>query len=172
MTYVINLILFFFLSFWGLFSFYVCRRQVHIYNTCIRQLIEGCLQGYNATVLAYGQTGSGKTYTMGTGLEADQQSGHLSDTIGILPRSVHHLFTGIEHLREEAVQNGRTPPDFRVQAQFLELYNEEIIDLLEPANRVTNGSSYSIFFFASLHPHRWVRHQSRFIIYCRVPDRI
>ena len=30
-------------------------RQVHIYNTCVRHLIEGCLQGYNATVLAYGQ---------------------------------------------------------------------------------------------------------------------
>ena len=29
--------------------------QVHIYNTCVRHLIEGCLQGYNATVLAYGQ---------------------------------------------------------------------------------------------------------------------
>lgn len=31
--------------------------QVHIYNTCVRHLIEGCLQGYNATVLAYGQVG-------------------------------------------------------------------------------------------------------------------
>lgn len=75
---------------------------------------------------------------MGTGLEAEQHQlmGNIGDTVGILPRSVHHLFTGIELLREEAMQNGRTPPDFRVQAQFLELYNEEIIDLLEPANRV------------------------------------
>ena len=32
--------------------------QVHIYNTCVRHLIEGCLQGYNATVLAYGQVSS------------------------------------------------------------------------------------------------------------------
>ncbi|KZS05819.1 Kinesin-like protein [Daphnia magna] len=109
--------------------------QVHIYNTCVRHLIEGCLQGYNATVLAYGQTGSGKTYSMGTGLEADQQLCAMSDNVGILPRSVHHLFTGIEMLREEAIQNGQTPPEFRVQAQFLELYNEEIIDLLEPTTR-------------------------------------
>lgn len=29
--------------------------QVHIYDTCISHLIDGCLQGYNATVLAYGQ---------------------------------------------------------------------------------------------------------------------
>ncbi|KAI9556503.1 hypothetical protein GHT06_016292 [Daphnia sinensis] len=82
-----------------------------------------------------GQTGSGKTYSMGTGLEADQQLCAMSDNVGILPRSVHHLFTGIEMLREEAIQNGRTPPEFRVQAQFLELYNEEIIDLLEPTTR-------------------------------------
>ncbi|XP_046439870.1 kinesin-like protein KIF21A isoform X2 [Daphnia pulex] len=109
--------------------------QVHIYNTCVRHLIEGCLQGYNATVLAYGQTGSGKTYSMGTGLEADQQLCSMSDNVGILPRSVHHLFNGIEMLREEAIQIGQTPPEFRVQAQFLELYNEEIIDLLEPTTR-------------------------------------
>ena len=31
------------------------KKQVHIYNTCVRHLIEGCLEGYNATVLAYGQ---------------------------------------------------------------------------------------------------------------------
>ena len=75
---------------------------------------------------------------MGTGLEAEQQSSDLADNIGILPRSVHHLFTGIESLRQEALNAGRTPPEFRVQAQFLELYNEEVIDLLEPTHRVCN----------------------------------
>ena len=85
------------------------------------------------------QTGSGKTYTMGTGLEAEQSvsESYASEGIGILPRSVHHLFSGIERVRQEALQAGRTPPEFRVQAQFLELYNEEIIDLLEPATRVS-----------------------------------
>jgi len=109
--------------------------QVHIYNTCIRHLIEGCLQGYNATVLAYGQTGSGKTYTMGTGLEPDRSVSGLGDGVGLLPRSVHHLFSGIELLRRESSDLGRTAPEFRVQAQFLELYNEEVIDLLDPASR-------------------------------------
>ena len=84
------------------------------------------------------QTGSGKTYTMGTGLEADQHGSILDELVGILPRSVHHLFAGMDMMRQEATQQGRTPPEFRVQAQFLELYNEEIIDLLEPANRVSN----------------------------------
>ena len=72
---------------------------------------------------------------MGTGLEAEQKL-TLSDSIGILPRSVHHLFSGITEMRDEAVRAGRTPPDFNVQAQFLELYNEEVIDLLEPTSRV------------------------------------
>lgn len=76
---------------------------------------------------------------MGTGLEAEQ-SGGLGDVVGILPRSVHNLFSGIEALRQEASAAGRTPPEFRVQTQFLELYNEEIIDLLEPANRVRLAS--------------------------------
>lgn len=73
---------------------------------------------------------------MGTGLEADQQSMALSDGVGILPRSVHHLFSGMELLRQESLHCGRTPPEFRVHAQFLELYNEEVIDLLEPTTRV------------------------------------
>lgn len=31
-----------------------------MYEQCVSPLVEGCFQGYNATVLAYGQTGSGK----------------------------------------------------------------------------------------------------------------
>lgn len=29
--------------------------QEQIYSTCVSKLIEGCFEGYNATVLAYGQ---------------------------------------------------------------------------------------------------------------------
>ena len=79
---------------------------------------------------------------MGTGLEPDRStssamgSSLLSDGVGILPRSVHHLFGGMELLRQESLDGGQTPPQFSVQAQFLELYNEEVIDLLDPAVRV------------------------------------
>ncbi|CAE8627530.1 unnamed protein product, partial [Polarella glacialis] len=41
--------------------------QSAVYDGCVASLLEGCFQGYNATILAYGQTGSGKTHTMGTG---------------------------------------------------------------------------------------------------------
>lgn len=53
------------------FVFDTDSQQEHIYSTSIEPLVEGCFEGYNATVLAYGQTGSGKTYTMGTGFDVE-----------------------------------------------------------------------------------------------------
>jgi hypothetical protein len=95
---------------------------------------------YNATVLAYGQTGSGKTYTMGTGFEL--VSGH-EDNVGIVPRAVRQLFLGIASRQEEAKEAGLPPPEFKVSAQFMELYNEDILDLFDNAtcgvSKSTNG---------------------------------
>ncbi|KAK6191402.1 hypothetical protein SNE40_003100 [Patella caerulea] len=101
--------------------------QEQIYDTCVRHLIDGCFDGYNATVFAYGQTGSGKTYTMGTGFDVTADPA----VIGIIPRAVDHLFKGIEKCRKEAVERNEPPPDFKVNAQFMELYNEEVLDLLD-----------------------------------------
>ncbi|UYV60220.1 KIF21B [Cordylochernes scorpioides] len=84
-----------------------------------------CFSGFNATVLAYGQTGSGKTYTMGTGLQAE----------GIIPRAVRHLFLALEERRsKESV----------VTIQFIELYNEEIVDLLNPFKDIDEKNSAPI----------------------------
>ncbi|XP_045488481.1 kinesin-like protein KIF21A isoform X2 [Pieris rapae] len=105
--------------------------QQEIYDTCVRKLVESALDGYNATVLAYGQTGSGKTYTMGSGWEGE---GDLDeDKRGIIPRAIRDLFTGAEERAEAARAQGQLPPEFSVQAQFIELYNEDIVDLLDPA---------------------------------------
>jgi hypothetical protein len=41
-------------------------RQEEVYDSCVRELVSQCFEGYNSAILAYGQTGSGKTYTMGT----------------------------------------------------------------------------------------------------------
>ncbi|KAK3859205.1 hypothetical protein Pcinc_034655 [Petrolisthes cinctipes] len=114
--------------------------QPQVYDTCVEGLVEGCFEGYNATVLAYGQTGSGKTYTMGTGLEVETGE----DVVGIIPRAVNHLFKGIEQRREAAREAQTTPPDFKVTVHFMELYNEEIIDLFEPGYRGTGKSSIRI----------------------------
>ncbi|CAB0032006.1 unnamed protein product [Trichogramma brassicae] len=102
--------------------------QSGIYETCVARLVEGALDGYNATVLAYGQTGSGKTYTMGTGFDVEIDE-HI---VGIIPRAIKHLFDGIAEKQQRARERAQMPPEFKVSAQFLELYNEDLKDLLSP----------------------------------------
>ncbi|XP_072233172.1 kinesin-like protein KIF21A isoform X2 [Leuresthes tenuis] len=102
-------------------------QQETIYTHCTEALIEGCFEGYNATIFAYGQTGSGKTYTMGTGFDVNGGE----DELGIIPRAVNHLFRGIEKRRQDATEQGRPVPEFKINAQFLELYNEEVLDLFD-----------------------------------------
>lgn len=106
--------------------------QEEVYDICVKPLVEGCFDGYNATVLAYGQTGSGKTYTMGTGFDIALGIQER----GIIPRAVEHLFDGIIKRQKEAREKGEIPPEFKVNAQFMELYNEEIFDLLDPAREL------------------------------------
>nr|XP_046201398.1 kinesin-like protein KIF21A isoform X5 [Oncorhynchus gorbuscha] len=101
--------------------------QDSIYASCTEKLIEGCFEGYNATIFAYGQTGSGKTYTMGTGFDVNIGE----EELGIIPRAVSHLFRGIEERQQAAKEQGRPIPEFKINAQFLELYNEEVLDLFD-----------------------------------------
>ncbi|XP_071408701.1 kinesin-like protein KIF21A isoform X5 [Pithys albifrons albifrons] len=109
------------------YVFNIDSQQEEIYIQCIEKLIEGCFEGYNATVFAYGQTGAGKTYTMGTGFDVNI----TEEEQGIISRAVKHLFRCIEEKKQGAIKQGLPPPDFKVNAQFLELYNEEILDLFD-----------------------------------------
>ncbi|XP_049929752.1 kinesin-like protein KIF21B isoform X4 [Epinephelus moara] len=122
------------------YMFDMDSQQDSIYTTCTEKLIEGCFEGYNATVFAYGQTGSGKTYTMGTGFDVN-----ISDEeLGIIPRAVHHLFKGIEERRQAAQEQGRPVPEFKINAQFLELYNEEVLDLFDSTRDMKQKSHIKI----------------------------
>ncbi|KAI8914849.1 P-loop containing nucleoside triphosphate hydrolase protein [Powellomyces hirtus] len=105
--------------------------QEEVYEECVRPLVDRFLEGFNATVLAYGQTGSGKTHSMGTGLETAAEPG----SEGIVPRAIYYLFDKLQG------QGAASPEGFKydVSVSFLELYNEEIIDLLLP--RAKDGSS-------------------------------
>jgi hypothetical protein len=95
--------------------------QKFIYETCASSIVEAVLSGYNATFFAYGQTGSGKTHTM----EGRPDPPHLR---GIIPNSFQHIF--------EYVASNSSKIQFLVRASYLEIYNEEIRDLLakEPKN--------------------------------------
>ncbi|XP_050314034.1 kinesin-like protein KIF21A [Anthonomus grandis grandis] len=103
--------------------------QEEVYEHCVASLIESSLEGYNATILAYGQTGSGKTYTMGTGFDVELPM----EQKGIIPRAIHHLFDGIQSRIDKAHEIGILAPEFKVMVQFMELYNEEVIDLFNPS---------------------------------------
>lgn len=76
------------------------------------------LSGYNCTIFAYGQTGTGKTYTMSG--DMTETLGMLSDDAGIIPRVLQQLFNKLEI---DDAENS-------VKVSFIELYNEELRDLL------------------------------------------
>lgn len=76
------------------------------------------LSGYNCTIFAYGQTGTGKTYTMSG--DMSDTLGLISDSAGIVPRVLHSLFRKLE------ADDGESS----VKCSFIELYNEELRDLL------------------------------------------
>ncbi|XP_044048353.1 kinesin-like protein KIF21A isoform X3 [Siniperca chuatsi] len=122
------------------YMFDMDSKQDDIYTSCTEKLIEGCFEGYNATVFAYGQTGSGKTYTMGTGFDVNI----VDEELGIIPRAVHHLYKGIEERRQAAQEQGRPVPEFKISAQFLELYNEEVLDLFDSTRDMKQKSHIKI----------------------------
>lgn len=90
--------------------------QQDLYEETVRPLVSSVLDGFNGTIFAYGQTGTGKTYTM-EGLKNDH------DRRGVIPRSFEHIFNHIG--RSENMQ-------YLVRASYLEIYQEEIRDLLQP----------------------------------------
>ncbi|KAH0626149.1 hypothetical protein JD844_000942 [Phrynosoma platyrhinos] len=103
--------------------------QEEVFNTCIVPLVRGIFKGYNATVLAYGQTGSGKTYSMGGAYTADQEN---NPTVGVIPRVIKLLF---QEMKE------KTDWQFSLKVSYLEIYNEDILDLLLPVKDRTSQIS-------------------------------
>ncbi|OMJ23158.1 Kinesin-like protein KIF21A, partial [Smittium culicis] len=104
--------------------------QADIYNDCVKPLVFQFLNGYNSTIMAYGQTGSGKTYTMGT---ADSSN---KDEIGAIPRAFTDIF---EYLTNKQKEDNNFI--YQIEASFVELYNDEIYDLLKPKGKENKISS-------------------------------
>lgn len=88
------------------------------------------LQGFNCTIFAYGQTGTGKTYTM-SGDIADHPV--LPDDSGIIPRVLQYVFSALDALPQSPT--GGAAPENSVKVSFIELYNEELRDLLSSEER-------------------------------------
>ncbi|XP_051027602.1 kinesin-like protein KIF17 [Acomys russatus] len=85
-----------------------------IYNEIAYPLVEGVTEGYNGTIFAYGQTGSGKSFTMQGLPDPPCQR-------GIIPRAFEHVFESVQ-----CAENTK----FLVRASYLEIYNEDVRDLL------------------------------------------
>lgn len=98
--------------------------QDAVYEETGFPIVESLFQGFNGTVFAYGQTGCGKTHTM-TGLMDPPE------LRGVIPRSFEHIFRTIK------AESG-TGKEFLVRASYLEIYNEEVRDLLssDPKRRL------------------------------------
>ena len=94
--------------------------QEDVYNITAKQAVQSVLEGYNSTIFCYGQTGTGKTYTM-EGFTYDSNNPNR----GIIQRTIQDIFNYIEMTSNENTK-------FIIRASFLQIYNENISDLLKP----------------------------------------
>ncbi|TYJ33453.1 hypothetical protein E1A91_A05G104900v1 [Gossypium mustelinum] len=95
-------------------------QQKELFELAVSPIVNEVLEGYNCTIFAYGQTGTGKTYTMEGG--ARKKNGEFPSDAGVIPRAVKQIFDILEAQSAE----------YSMKVTFLELYNEEITDLLAP----------------------------------------
>ncbi|KAG4916479.1 hypothetical protein JHK87_054036 [Glycine soja] len=99
-------------------------QQRDLYDQAVTPIVNEVLEGFNCTIFAYGQTGTGKTYTMEGECKKAKSgpNGELPPGAGVIPRAVKQIFDTLESQNAE----------YSVKVTFLELYNEEITDLLAP----------------------------------------
>eukprot|EP01119_Soliformovum_irregulare_P010103 TRINITY_DN246_c0_g3_i1.p1 TRINITY_DN246_c0_g3~~TRINITY_DN246_c0_g3_i1.p1 ORF type:complete len:1281 (+),score=503.97 TRINITY_DN246_c0_g3_i1:73-3915(+) len=91
--------------------------QQDVYDVTARETIKDVCSGYNGTIFAYGQTGTGKSFTMfGPNMATDLK--------GIIPRSCVDIFKFIANAPQDS--------EYTVKCSFLEIYNENLRDLLNP----------------------------------------
>jgi kinesin family protein 11 len=92
--------------------------QQMVFDDTVEPIVEEMLGGYNCTIFAYGQTGTGKTYTMSG--DMSDYYGKVTDSAGIIPRALYRIFKQLDAEGDE----------YSVKCSFIELYNEELRDLL------------------------------------------
>ncbi|XP_067009288.1 chromosome-associated kinesin KIF4B [Anabrus simplex] len=106
------------------FSFdhvFIDDNQQTVYSELMEPIVEKFLEGFNCSVMAYGHTGTGKTYTMGTDVQA-----HGTESAGLITRSMETIF-----------ERNSSTQDFKIEISFIEIYNEEVYDLLdEPVTKL------------------------------------
>lgn len=82
-----------------------------VYESSVKKLVSGVIDGFHGTVFAYGMTGTGKTYSMQG----------VPESLGIIPQAVRDIFAGVSR---------DTSNRYSLRVSYLEIYNERIRDLL------------------------------------------
>ncbi|XP_073784313.1 kinesin-like protein KIF28P isoform X1 [Danio rerio] len=95
--------------------------QASVFLDLGQGILDNALQGYNATLLAYGQTGSGKSYSM-VGYGPNK---------GLIPTLCQRLFQSIRSMQDSR--------QCQVFFSMLEIYNEQVVDLLSKSSRSAGG---------------------------------
>ena len=108
------------------YIFDMSSTQSFVYSKTAHSSVESVLEGYNSTIFAYGQTGTGKTHTM-EGFTYDPNDNER----GLVPRTVEEIFSNIEN-------NSNNNTKFIIRVSYLQLYNENISDLLKPERQNLN----------------------------------
>ncbi|KAJ2676029.1 hypothetical protein IWW42_000698 [Coemansia sp. RSA 1085] len=130
--------------------------QENVYDKVVSPILNEVMQGYNCTLFAYGQTGTGKTYTMEGDLENNAPSTSIAPTptrlasgqdllnttrlspqAGMIPRTLYNLFYALD----------KQSAEYYVHVSYVELYNEELRDLL--AGTEINGHDDATGFVPS-----------------------
>ncbi|XP_072532827.1 kinesin-like protein KIF15 [Salminus brasiliensis] len=101
--------------------------QESVFSSVAKNIVESCMNGYNGTIFAYGQTGSGKTFTM---LGPNELNDFSDELRGVIPRSFEYLF----FLINREVERSAGAKSFLCKCSFIEIYNEQIFDLLDSAS--------------------------------------
>ncbi|XP_073762378.1 kinesin-like protein KIF18A isoform X1 [Danio rerio] len=117
--------------------------QIEVFENTTKAIVDGVLNGYNCTVFAYGATGAGKTHTMlGT-----------SNSPGVMFLTMKELFARMDLIKEDKV--------FNVAFSYLEVYNEQIRDLLTNSGPLAvreDGSNGVVVQGLTLHQPKSAEH--------------
>ncbi|KAH6601841.1 hypothetical protein BASA61_001734 [Batrachochytrium salamandrivorans] len=120
--------------------------QNRVFESAVRPVLLHCVEGHNVTVLAYGQTGSGKSFTMGTSSAQGSTAAR-----GIIPRAADMIFDTLAAKEQDVAGFS-----FTARISFLEVYNDDVIDLFDDMPHISSespvtppGSPHPPFFGSS-----------------------
>eukprot|EP00667_Euglena_gracilis_P005329 EG_transcript_5369 len=116
----------------------------------ISQVVQSALDGYKVTIFAYGQTGSGKTFTM------EGPTNPTPEAAGMIPRAVAQIFAEGERLKPRGWE-------FQLEATFVEIYLEEVRDLLGDTSgyeKRAGVSSTGVTTYERMSPKHEIHHSA------------